>query len=78
MRGMYVLLKRTNLRLMKDKSRLYRMVIMSRLQKKDPNPKTHLALETLAETAINLQDPEVTHDVASIPKILQVEEVPEV
>ena len=54
MRGMYVLLKRRNLRLMKDNSRLYRMVRMSRLQKKGPNPKTHLALETLAEVAISL------------------------
>ena len=77
MRGMYVLLKRRNLRLMKDNSRLYRMVRMSRLQKKDPNPKTHLALETLAKVAISLQDPEVAHDVADIPNILQVEEVPE-
>ena len=51
---MYVLLKRRKLRLMKDNSRLYRMVRMSRLQKKDPNPKTHLALETLAEATISL------------------------
>ena len=53
MRGMYVLLKRRNLRLMKDKSRLYMMIIMSRLQKEDPNPKTHLVLETLAEATIS-------------------------
>ena len=72
MRGMYVLLKRRNLRLMKDNSRLYRMVKMSRLQKKDPNPKTHIALETLANTAISLQDLEVVHDVADIPNLMQV------
>ena len=54
MRGMYVLLKRRNMRLMKDNSRLYMMIIILRLQKKDPNPKTHLALETLPEEAISL------------------------
>ena len=54
MRGIYVLLKRRNLRLMKDNSRLYMMGRMSRLQKMDPNPKTHLVLETLAEATINL------------------------
>ena len=49
------------------------MIRMSRLQKKDPNPKTHLALETLAEAEISLQDPEVTHDVVDIPILMQVE-----
>ena len=58
MRGMYVLLKRRNMRLMKDNSRLYRMIRLLRLQKKDSNPKTHPALETLVEEAISLQDPE--------------------
>ena len=70
MRGMYVPLKRRNLRLMKDNSRLYRMVKMSRLQKKDPNPKTHLALETLEEAAISLQDPEIAHDVVDITNLM--------
>ena len=77
MRGMYVLLKRRNMRLMKDNSRLYKMIRMSRLYK-DPNPKTRLALETLVEVAISLQDLEVAHDVADIPNLMQVEEVPEV
>ena len=78
MRGMYILQqKKKNLRLMKDNSRLYRMIRMLRLQKKNPNPKTHLALETLSEVAISLQDPEVAHDVADIPNIMQVEEVTE-
>ena len=40
-------------------------------------PKTHLALETLAEVAISLQDPKVAHDVVDIPNLMQVEEVPE-
>ena len=62
---------------MKGNSRLYRMIRMERLQKKDPNPKTHLALETLVEEAFSLQDSEVAHDVADIPNLMQVEEVPE-
>ena len=53
------------------------MVRMSRLQKKYPNPTTHLALETLARATISLQDPEVAHEVADIPNLMQVEEVPE-
>ena len=77
MRGMYVLLKRRNMRLMKDNYRLYKMVRMSRLQKKDPNPKTHLVLEILVEATIILQHLEVAHDVADIPNLMQVEEVPE-
>ena len=56
MRGMYVLLKRRNLRLMKDKSRIYRMIRLARLKKKNSNPSSqaHFALETLAEAAISL------------------------
>ena len=70
MRGMYVLLKRRNMRLMKDNSKLYKMVRMLRLQKKDPNPKTHLALETIAKATISLQDSEIAHDVADIPNLM--------
>ena len=62
---------------MKDKSRLYRMIRRSRWQKKDSNPRIHLALETLVEAAISLQNPEVAHDIADIPNLMQVEEVPE-
>ena len=69
MRGMYVLLKRRNLRLMKDNYTLYRMIKLSRLQKKNSNPisQSHLALETLAEATISLQDLEVAHDAAVSP-----------
>ena len=65
MRGMYVLLKRRNLRLMRDNTRLYRMIRLMRLEEKNSNPipQAHLALETLAEPAASLQDPEVVHDV---------------
>ena len=43
----------------------------------NPNPRTHLSLETLEEAAISLQNPEVAHDIADIPNLMQVEEVPE-
>ena len=62
---------------MKDNSTLYRMIRRSRLQKKDSNPRTDVALETLAEAAISLQNPEVAHDIVDIPNLMQVERVPE-
>ena len=79
MRGMYILLQKRNMRLMKDNARLYKMIKLSKLQKENPNPnpKTHFALETLAEAAISLQDPEAAHDVVAIPNPMQVEELPE-
>ena len=68
MRGMYILLQKINLRLMKDNTRHYRMIRLSRLQTKNSNPnsQTHLVLETLAEAVISLQDLEVAHDAAII------------
>ena len=61
---------------MKDNTRLYRMIILMRLQKKNANPsrQTQLALETLAEAASSFQDPEVAHDVSNI---MQAEEIQE-
>ena len=47
------------------------------MQKKDSNPRTHLALETLEEAAISLQNPEIAHDIADILNLMQVEKVPE-
>ena len=60
MRGRYILLKRRNLRYMKDNTRLYKMIRLLRLQVKNakPNLSTHLTLETLAEARISLQHPE--------------------
>ena len=49
---------------------LYRMIRRSRMQKKDSNPRTHLALETLAEAAISLQNSEVAHDIVDIPNLM--------
>ena len=65
------------MRLMKDNSKLYRMIRRLRLQKKYSSPIMHLALETLAEATISLQNPEVAHDIADIPNIMQVEKAPE-
>ena len=79
MRGMYVLLKRRNIRLMRDNNKLYRMIRLMRLQEKNSNPSTqaHLALETLAEAATSLQDPVAAHEVAVLPNPMQGEGVPE-
>ena len=45
------------------------------MQKKDSNPRTHLALETLEEASISLHNSEVAHDIADIPNLMQVEKV---
>ena len=79
MRGIYVLLKRRNLRLMKDNSRLYRIIKLSRLQKKNSNPssQSHPMLETLAEVASSFQDHEAAHDAAALSNPMQIEEIME-
>ena len=53
------------------------MIRRTRMQKKDSNPRTHLALETLAEAAISFQNSKAAHDIADIPNLMQVEKVPE-
>ena len=60
MRGMHILLKRRNLRYMKDNTRLYRMIRLLRLQVKNyrTNRSTHFSLETLAEATVSLLNPE--------------------
>ena len=40
----------------------------------NPNSQTHFALETLAEAAMSLQNPEATQDAADFPNIGQAEE----
>ena len=79
MRGVYVLLKRRNIRLTKDNTKIYRMIILMRLQNKNanPSPQTQLALETLAEAVTSFQDPEVAHDVSNIMKVEELLEVQE-
>ena len=75
MRGRYILLKRRNLRFMKDKTRLYIMIRLQRLQLKEAkkNPSTHLTLETLAEAAVSLQPPEASQATVNLPNIEPVE-----
>ena len=49
-------LKESNIRLRKEKLRLYRKIRLSKLQIRNPSPqpKAHQKLETLAEVAISL------------------------
>ena len=58
MRGMYVLLKKRNLRYMKYNTSLYRMIRSLRLQLKNSisNPSSRSTLETLAKVAVILQN----------------------
>ena len=79
MRGMYALLKRINLRYMKENTRMYRMIRILRLQLNNSrsNPSSCSALETLAEAAICLQNPEAIQEAVDFPNIGQVEEIPE-
>ena len=53
MKGRYFLLQKRNMRFMKDNTRLYKMIKLSRLQNKNSNPSSqvHLELETLVEAA---------------------------
>ena len=59
------------MRLMKDNTRLYRMIILMRLQNKNsnPSPQTQVALETLAEAAVSLQNPKAIQEAADLPNI---------
>ena len=67
------------LRFMQDNTRLYRMIKLLRFQLKNSNSnpiyEAYLALETLAEVAMSLQDLEVAHDAAIFPNPMQAEEV---
>ena len=71
MRGRYILLKRRNLRFMKDNTRLYRMIRLQRLHLKQSktNPSSNPTLETLAEAAVSLQPPETSQVAVNPPSI---------
>ena len=75
MRGMYVLLKRRNIRYMKDNTRMYRMIRLLRLQVKNsrPNPSSHFALETLVEATVSLHNPKAIQVAVDFPNIGQTE-----
>ena len=64
---------------MKDITKLYRKIGLSKLQTKYSNPQSqaHHKLETLAEVAMNIYDPEVSCDSTAIPNPIQVVETPE-
>ena len=70
MKGMYFLLRKRNLRFMKENTRLYRMIKLFRLQmnnsNSNPSPQDHLALETIVEATTSLHGPEAAHDVSSL------------
>ena len=54
----YTKLEERNLRLMKDNTKLYKKIRLSKLQTKNSNPQSqvHHKLENLAEVAMNLYD----------------------
>ena len=61
-RERYIFLRRLNTRYLKDNIRLLKMVRLQRLQLKEvkANPRSHLALSTLAKASISLQPPETS------------------
>ena len=75
----YTKLEERNLRLMKDNTKLYRKISLSKLQAKNSNPQSqaHHKLETLAEVAMNLYDPEADCDSTAIPNPIKVAETSE-
>ena len=69
-KGKYTKLEESNLRLRKEKIRLYRKIRLSKLQKGNsiPQSQAHQKLETLAEVAMSLFGLEVACDTAANPK----------
>ena len=43
----------------------------------NPSSQAHFALETLTYAAASFQDPEATHDAATLSNPMQIEEIPE-
>ena len=74
----YTKLEESNLKLMKENTRLYKRIRLAKLQTRNSSPQSqaHQKLETLAEVAMILCDPEATSDVVSIPNPIQVAETP--
>ena len=75
MRGMYVMLKRINIRYMKYNTNLYKMIWILRLslKKSRSNPSSRFALETLAEAITSLQNPEAIQEAVDFPNIGKAE-----
>ena len=74
----YTNLEESNPRLMKEKTRPYRKIRLSKLQTRNSGPQSqaHQKLETLAEVAMSLCDIVASCDVSPIPKPIQVAETP--
>ena len=72
----YTKLEESNLSLMKDNTKLYRKIRLSKLHTKYSNPhsKAHHNIKTLADVAMNLYGPEVACDSIAIPDPIQVAE----
>ena len=75
----YTKIEERNLRFMKDNTKLYRKIRLSKLQTKYSNPQSqaHHKLETLAEVAMNIYDSEVASNSIAIQNPIQVAETPE-
>ena len=69
-------MEESNLRLMKENTRIYRKIRMSKLQTRNSSPQSqaHQKLETIAEVAMSLCDLEASYDDAAIPNPIQVAE----
>ena len=74
----YTKLEENNIRLMKENTRLYRKIRISKLQMRNSSPlsQDHQKLETLVEVAMSLCGPEVSCDAAAIPNPRQAAETP--
>ena len=75
----YTKLEESNLKLMKENTRLYRKIRLSKLQTRNSRPQSqaHQKLETLVEVVMSLCDLEVGCDAVAIPNPIQVAETPE-
>ena len=76
MRERYIFIKIMKKIYLKDNKSMYRMIRLQRLQMKDanPNPSTHLTLETLAEATVSIQPPKASQVVVKPPNIELVDE----
>ena len=72
----YTKLEEINIRLMKDNTRLYRKIRLSKLETMNSSPRSqeHHKMETLREVAMSLFDPEEFYDSIAIPNPMQVVE----
>ena len=67
-----------NIRLLKENTKLYKKLQLSKLQIKNSSPQSqaHHKLETLIEVAMSICYPKASCDAATLPNPIQVEEKP--